>query len=265
MSRIISFTVSYVKNLDNHDVTTFFVFLLTFLLVSLCTRRRPGVPPGPLLFPVIGNLHCVATRDVTKKLASLRTKYGDVFSLYIGRELTIFLNGYDVIHEALMKRGFEFSCRPISKLNELTFIQHGFLMHNGQRWKEQRKFMKISLQHLCFRNKGKYIEKLMNREVFHLVEKIKSFPRTFDIKELFNVTAANIISTLMYSHRFDFDDEQVHTLLDLGRRSGVEYMEKEILMNCLPFLAKLPVDVLGIEKKKLKEFFARCLNGINHL
>lgn len=50
--------------------------------------------------------------------------------------------------------------------------------------------------------------------------------------------------------RFDFEDEQIHTgtLLYLESRSEKEYVGKEVCLNCLPFLSKFPVDILGIRK-----------------
>ncbi|XP_053377404.1 cytochrome P450 2H1-like [Mercenaria mercenaria] len=250
MRRILDILQTLLNYVDEIDVKSFLVFLSTFLLVYWNTRRRTGVPPGPPLLPLIGNLHCLATKDVIGKLCDLRKAYGDIFGIYIGGELTVFLNGYDAIHEALVKRGSLFTWRPVSRLNELTFIHHGFLMHNGRQWKEQRNFTQSSLRQLCFHNNGMHIQEILNREILHLVDKLKTFQRPFDIETLFNISSANIVSTILFDCRFAFEDEKAHALLDLVRRSGEEFVIKEIYVNCLPFLTKLPVDLLGISKSR---------------
>ena len=95
----------------------FFLILLFFvvLLTSYFVLSKPrGLPPGPPALPFFG---CVST---LQKLRSNRPhlvfheaakKYGNIVSIKIGRELMIILNGYDVIHQALVKQADSFSNR----------------------------------------------------------------------------------------------------------------------------------------------------------
>lgn len=96
------------KDVDFSTITTVLVFLCTFLLAYISTRRRKHVPPGPPLFPIVGNLPSLMTRDTLGKLADLRKQYGDVYGLYTGNQLMVFLNGYETIHDALVKKGLQF-------------------------------------------------------------------------------------------------------------------------------------------------------------
>ena len=45
--------------------------------------------------------------------------YGPVYRIQLGRETVVVLSGYDVIQEALVKRGEDFSTRPADPLTKL--------------------------------------------------------------------------------------------------------------------------------------------------
>ncbi|XP_060601035.1 cytochrome P450 2F2-like, partial [Ruditapes philippinarum] len=102
-----------VLSLNIENWRTILVAVVIFMITYLTTRRDKNVPPGPNRWPIIGNIGSLIGGDTLDKLAELRKKYGDIFGVYLGSELTIFLNGYDTIHEALVKRGTVFSVKGI--------------------------------------------------------------------------------------------------------------------------------------------------------
>ena len=60
--------------------------------------------------PLVGNLFSVDVRNLSKSLTRLGRKYGDVFSLFVGRTPVVVLNDYDTIKKCFDKS--EFSGRP---------------------------------------------------------------------------------------------------------------------------------------------------------
>lgn len=82
------------------------------LLWWLSTRCPQGLPPGPgPALPLVGHLHLM-DKDPRAKFQAWQRKYGDVFSLYLGSQLVVVLNRYDVIKEAIVKMPEVFNHRP---------------------------------------------------------------------------------------------------------------------------------------------------------
>ena len=97
--------------------------LLLFWWMSTCNRMN--IPPGPrFALPIVGHLFLMEN-DLRKKCRIWRKQYGDVFSLYIGSQLIVILNGFSIINDALVKNSEVFSDRPRMKLLDEIFEEHG--------------------------------------------------------------------------------------------------------------------------------------------
>ncbi|XP_045197520.2 cytochrome P450 2B19-like [Mercenaria mercenaria] len=258
------------KRGNDHDystITTVLIFLLTFLLVYINTRRQKRVPPGPALFPIIGNLPSLVSSDTLGRLNELRKQYGDVFGLYAGRQLLVFLNGYDTIHDALIKKGSQFMGRAEPALHKEADIHtKGLLFPRGTRWKEGRSFALAVLQEICYRDKG-FIENLVNAEIITLKETILKFEHPFDIERYLNSSVSNVVFQVVYGHRFDINDEDLQWFQKNIRDFADQYMKTEVIVNCLPFLQHFPGDILGIQKttykfSKVTEFQSKFIENL---
>ena len=103
--------------------------LLGCLIISLyilyrhvLIDRRNGLPPGPRFrLPLIGNMYDV-DRDMREFLRKYRRKYGDIYSLYFGNELTVIVAGYGKLKDAFVKNGEAFADRPKGRnlLNDIA-------------------------------------------------------------------------------------------------------------------------------------------------
>ena len=97
------------------DVILIFIFIFVFLASFLLLSRQKNLPPGPVSFPVLGcisMLKQLATGYPYIVLYEAGKKYGNVMSFKLGRELIVILNGFDAIHEALVKQADTFNDRP---------------------------------------------------------------------------------------------------------------------------------------------------------
>ncbi len=97
--------------------------------------------------PLVGNLLNVDVRNLSKSLTKLARKYGDVFSLFVGRTPVVVLNDYDTIKKCFDKT--EFSGRPGNFSG--TFFQKGktgISTTEGKYWTSQREFLMTHLAHL---------------------------------------------------------------------------------------------------------------------
>lgn len=116
--------------LSNVNIVALTVFLIVFYLVSFYQKRRvlANIPPGPKPWPIVGNfggflipsfVHKRFGQQVdntNKNAVLLLTKqanlYGNVFSLFVGSQLVVVLNGYEVVKDALSNHPEVFSDRP---------------------------------------------------------------------------------------------------------------------------------------------------------
>ena len=234
------------------DITTVLVFVFTFLLVFYSTKRRPGIPPGPALFPVVGNLPHLASRDVLKRLDKLRQRYGDIYALYIGKDLNIFLNGHMVIHDALVKRGTTFVGRPRRYLDKFLNIKFGIVSAMGSLWKEQRRFTQVSLTELCFKNGGLPNERIINDEISHVVNELQKTEGAINLEEYINVSIFNAVCRILLEHRYDFSDKTIRLILKTIRELAQDHRKEQVLASCMPFpLDLLSVQILGLSKRDL--------------
>lgn len=227
--------------------TTILVFFATFMIFMYLTRREARVPPGPPLVPILGNLLSLASKDVLNNLAQLRRQYGDIYALYFGKELTIFLNGYDAINDALLRKGSLFARRPETPFTKSVNIYPGIVAANGHLWKEQRAFTQRTLQLLCFKNKSGHIEEIIIEEAKKLLYKFEIHGSPVDPKQWLSVSIANVISNFLLSKSFDLEDEEFRGFLKHVDNVSDHLPRLMTIINCFPFLTKIPWDVLRIK------------------
>ena len=97
----------------------------------------------------IGNLPSLAGGDIFNTLTELRRKYGDVFGLYIGNELTVFLNRYTAIHDALVKKGSMFGIKLLTAFDKIiTYKKIPIIFANEYILKKKKTFLMQQFQDL---------------------------------------------------------------------------------------------------------------------
>ncbi|XP_076767828.1 cytochrome P450 2D10-like isoform X3 [Arvicanthis niloticus] len=92
------------------------IFTVIFiLLVDLMYRRQrwnSRYPPGPVPWPVLGNLLQVDLDIMPYSLYKLKNRYGDVFSLQMAWKPVVVINGLKAMQEVLVTCGEDTSDRP---------------------------------------------------------------------------------------------------------------------------------------------------------
>ncbi|KAK1272669.1 Cytochrome P450 89A9 [Acorus gramineus] len=83
-------------------------------LLSLLTKKKPKLPPGPPSFPIIGNLFWLRMSlfDLEPMLRRLRSKYGPILTIRVGSRPSIFISDRDLAHKVLVNHGAAFADRP---------------------------------------------------------------------------------------------------------------------------------------------------------
>ncbi|KAF0030181.1 hypothetical protein F2P81_016912 [Scophthalmus maximus] len=181
-------------------------------LLSLKSRGHARLPPGPSGLPVIGNLLQMDKRAPFKTMRKLSESYGPVLTVYLGRQRTVVLVGYDAVKEALVDQADDFTGRaPIPFLNRAT-KGYGLAISNGERWRQLRRFTLTTLRDFGMGRKG--MEAWIQEESKHLVARINDTGGTsFDPTFFLSCTVSNVICCLVFSQRFSYDDDNFLYLL----------------------------------------------------
>ncbi|XP_002933638.3 cytochrome P450 2K6 isoform X2 [Xenopus tropicalis] len=195
-------------------LSAFICLLLGFVLFGKKRNVCQNFPPGPRALPVIGNLLLMDRRQPYKTLMEVSKKYGPIFSVRAGPLKMVVLCGYDTVKDALINYPDEFADRPALPLFDEVVKGHGIFFSNGENWKVMRRFGLSALRD--FGMGKKTIESKINEECDHLVQKFNSYGgKPFDTTMIMNAAAANIIASILLSHRFQYENPTLLRLLKL--------------------------------------------------
>ncbi|XP_069313772.1 cytochrome P450 2B6-like isoform X1 [Eulemur rufifrons] len=191
---------------------------LLLLLVKGRPKARGHLPPGPHPLPFLGNVLQMDRGGLLKSFLRLREKYGDVFTVYLGRRPVVMLFGTEAIKEALVDQAEDFSGRGKIAMVEPVFQGYGVIFANGDRWKTLRRFSLATMRDFGMGKRS--VEERIREEAQCLVEELrKSKGALLDPTFLFQSITANIISSIVFGKRFHYRDEEFLKLLDLFYQS----------------------------------------------
>ncbi|XP_066560961.1 cytochrome P450 2C5 [Amia ocellicauda] len=193
------------------------VALLLVLVAFLFRRDRATyskLPPGPPPAFLVGNMLQLDRKAPFKSLVKLSERYGPVLTVYLGRKRCVVLVGYKAVQEALVDHSESFCGRePIPFFNRIN-RGYGLGISNGERWRQLRQFTVTTLRDF---NMGKNkLETWIHEEARHLIEELeytKGSPS--DPTLLLNLSVSNVICSLVFGSRFDYQDQRFLRLLQL--------------------------------------------------
>ncbi|XP_028267915.1 cytochrome P450 2K1-like [Parambassis ranga] len=190
------------------------VLLLVLYLVSASfTFGKVGIePPGPRRLPILGNLLQLDLKRPYRTLCELSKIYGSVFTVYFGTSKVVVLAGYKTVKEALVNNADVFGDRDITPIFQDTNRGHGILFANGESWKEMRRFALSTLRDFGM---GKRVaEDKILEECGHLIQMFEKHEgKPFDTTRPLNYATSNIISSIVYGSRFEYDDPRFKNLV----------------------------------------------------
>ncbi|XP_053462266.1 cytochrome P450 2G1-like isoform X2 [Nycticebus coucang] len=206
-------------------LTIFLELCLSCLIILFAWKRiKKGgkLPPGPTPIPFLGNLLQVHPDATFQSFMKLREKYGPVFTVYLGPRPVVVLCGHEAVKEALVDQGDEFSGRGELAIIERNFQGHGVVMANGDRWKILRRFSLTILRDFGMGKRS--IEERIQEEAGYLLEELRK-TKGAPIEPTFFLsrTVSNVISSVVFGSRFDYEDKQFLHLLQLMNENFFEF------------------------------------------
>ncbi|XP_073070055.1 cytochrome P450 2D17-like [Manis javanica] len=228
------------------------IFLLLVDLMHRRTRWAPRYPPGPLPLPGLGNMLQVDFQDLPRSFGQMRRRFGDVFSVQMAWTPVVVLNGLAAVREALVDRGEETSDRPPVPITTLLGFgprsQGVILAPYGRAWREQRRFSVSTMRNLGLGKKS--LEQWITEEASCLCAAFSDqVGRPFSPNLLLNKAVSNVIASLIFGRRFEYDDPRFLKLLDVLQDAVKEDtgLLREVL-NSIPVLLHIP----GLAAKALQ-------------
>nr|XP_020447513.1 cytochrome P450 2U1 isoform X1 [Monopterus albus] len=264
------FPLSSLKHLSSSalthaNVVALIVFLLVYYLFKFYQKRRDltNIPPGPKPWPIVGNVGglfvpCFIQRwfghgsdsSVDKEnplatLSKLVSIHGNVFSFFVGNQLVVVLNGYEMVKDAFLNHPEVFSDRPdvpvvtiLTKRKGIVFAPYGPI------WRKQRRFChttlrkfglgKLSLEPCILQGLA-----TVKTELLQLDE--ESGGAGVDPAPLISNAVSNVICSLILGQRFHHEDREFSMLLSLMARGlEISLNSPAVLINIFPLLYHLP-------------------------
>ncbi|XP_051488583.1 cytochrome P450 2K4-like [Apus apus] len=185
------------------------LYLLTSLKKSVC-----NLPPGPRPLPLIGNLNVVDLKKPFQSLTELSKIHGNVFTVHFGPRKVVVLAGYETIKDALYNHAEDFGERADIPIFRKITQGNGIAFSHGEQWKTIRRFTLSTLRD--FGMGKRTIEIRILEEVNSLIKYFESYHgKPFDTKMILNNAVSNVICSILFGERFEYDDPVFLTLLKL--------------------------------------------------
>ncbi|KAG2461215.1 cytochrome P450 2J6-like [Polypterus senegalus] len=192
------------------------VFVAVFLLVTDYVKNRSpkNFPPSPPGLPFVGNVFHLDPKQPHINMKKLAQKYGNIFSLRLGRSRVVVVNGYKMAKEALVNQPDAVPSRPSDPLFERINKLYGVVLSSGYRWKQHRRFMLTTLRNFGVGKKS--LESTIVEELGYFHQAIQEEQsRPFEPHFLINNAVANIICSIVFGRRFEYSDQRFQELLHL--------------------------------------------------
>ncbi|XP_016075363.1 PREDICTED: cytochrome P450 2C23-like [Miniopterus natalensis] len=190
------------------------VACLVFLLVRKESHKWRRLPPGPTPLPIIGNLMHLNLKDLPASLLKLAKEYGPVYTVYLGSTPTVVLHGYEAVKEALVDQGDVFLGRGRLPVVSDFHKGYGIIFSNGETWKQMRRFSLMTLRNFGMGRRS--IEERVQEEAQCLVEELRKMKaQPFDPTFIFSCVPCNVICSILFNKRFQYQDEKFLHLMHL--------------------------------------------------
>uniref|UniRef100_A0A1B0B3B9 Cytochrome P450 n=1 Tax=Glossina palpalis gambiensis TaxID=67801 RepID=A0A1B0B3B9_9MUSC len=178
--------------------------------------------PGPLPWPIIGNLHLLLRFSFPfDAFTQLSKELGDIYSLTIGSTRCLVVNNLDVMKEVLNQNGKFFGGRP-------DFLRYHKLFGGDRNnslalcdWSPlQEKRRNLARSHCSPREPTSHFKKMSDVGCFEIDEFVSKLNGEIDkggeleIKPILQQTCANMFSHYMCSVRFEYDDKDFQKVVE---------------------------------------------------
>ncbi|NWW49487.1 CP2C1 protein, partial [Pedionomus torquatus] len=188
----------------------------------------------------------------------LSSRYGPIFTVWLGLKPVVVLCGYEVVKDALVGHSEEFGGRPEIPLLVQLSKDYGFISHNEKKWRELRRFTVSTLRDFGMGKSS--MSQRVQQEAQHLVELLAELKgNAFEPITMFRHAVANVICSVVFGSRYSYSDTAFLELLNMiGNYVSFFVSPMAMVYNTFPnIMYRLP----GPHKK----VFAECEKLKNYI
>jgi cytochrome P450 len=216
--------------------------LVTLVFLLVAQRRRKQLPPGPLPWPILGNLPVLTGGMPHHLLRTLGEKYGGLMYLQLGSVPTIVVNSVDVSKELFQTRDTVFLDRPrMLVLDFLTDNYKNMAVSSGRYWRDLRKLVMTEIftakRLASYRNVRKEEIHNMMRELVKDSEQ----GRVVNLKDWLLGASFNSMTRMLINKRYYGDglesQKEKEDYIDTMERTFREAFGPFIVSDFVPYLA----------------------------
>uniref|UniRef100_F6UW20 Cytochrome P450 n=1 Tax=Callithrix jacchus TaxID=9483 RepID=F6UW20_CALJA len=178
--------------------------LTVMVLMSVWRQRKSKgkLPPGPTPLPFIGNYLQLNTEQMYNSLMKISERYGPVFTIHLGFRRVVVLCGYDAVKEALLDQAEEFGGRGEQATFNWLFKGYGEGVPEGE------------VAHaLTALESGAGNLAPQGRASRNSLNRIRTLSANIDPTFFLSRTVSNVISSIVFGDRFDYEDKEFLSLL----------------------------------------------------
>uniref|UniRef100_A0A8C5Q436 Cytochrome P450 2K1 n=1 Tax=Leptobrachium leishanense TaxID=445787 RepID=A0A8C5Q436_9ANUR len=192
---------------------------------------------------------------INQPLQQLSETYGDIFTIHFGPKKMVVLAGYKTVKDALISQADDFGERADMPIFTKMTKGNGIVFSHGESWKVMRRFALSTLRD--FGMGKKTVECRIQDELCSLAKYFQTQNgKPFDLKMIINSAVSNVICSIIFGKRFEYDDPNFLSLIKiLNENSKLIGTPLLLLYNFYPALGTL----LGTDRGVM-----RNINLLNH-
>ncbi|CCD62704.2 CYtochrome P450 family [Caenorhabditis elegans] len=192
------------------------MFLVLIFLALSCWliirqyQKVSRLPPGPVSFPIIGNLpHIIyylwATGGIVSTLDLFRKKYGNIFTLWVGPVPHVSICDYETSHEVFVKGANKYADIAHAPLFRELRQEMGVLVTNGSHWSTMKRFALHTFRDMGV-GKDLMETRIMEELDARCADTDKSATDGVTVAQagdFFDLTVGSIINSILVGKRFE--------------------------------------------------------------
>eukprot|EP00057_Strongylocentrotus_purpuratus_P030622 XP_782220.1 PREDICTED: cytochrome P450 2C15 [Strongylocentrotus purpuratus] len=267
MSSVVNLLLSVIEYIGIANLlTTITICLVTFWYIrmnygaSFHYRLPPGPPVIPYPFDFLMALFPSSNRF--GRMIFLSKRYGDITCLQLGRRMIIMISSPSLVKELIVKQADVTSNRSAPPFfTSVMDYKGGIIFSDGEPWQEIRRFSLSALRNFGMGRKG--IETRIQEEARNLCNAFAQHSsEAFDAMHLTNAAVSNIICSITFGRRLEYDDpvfmDMIQRLRNVTSGVGINPIIRELMMR-FPILLKTPLlgkpkaNLLGVKNFITKE------------
>ncbi|XP_008291063.1 cytochrome P450 2F2-like isoform X2 [Stegastes partitus] len=215
---------------------------ICFMILQLRPKKPKNFPPGPPVLPILGNILHLNLQNPLEDFEKLRKSYGNVYSLFLGPEPTVVINGLKAMKEAMVIKAAEFAGRPQDMfINEVTQRKGMAFADYGSSWREHRRFSLMTMRNFGLGKKS--MEERIHDETQYIIKTLdKNIGKTMSPQVMFHNAASNIMCQVLFGTRYEYDDTIIRTFIQsVTEITKITNGPWAVLYSSFPSIRKLPL------------------------